>query len=83
MEKYCRKSRKSRAYKQARGKGGFVRADWDEALKLISASLLYTVFKYGPDRNVGFSPIPAMSMLSYAAGARFMSFNGWTNVKLL
>ena len=31
--------KKQKPYKQARGKGGFVRADWDEVLKLISASL--------------------------------------------
>lgn len=67
---------KAKAYKQARGKGGFVRAEWSEVLKLISASLLYTIAKYGPDRNVGFSPIPAMSMLSHAAGSRFMSLIG-------
>ncbi|QHS22497.1 nitrate reductase subunit alpha [Virgibacillus sp. MSP4-1] len=67
---------KSKSYKQARGKGGLVRADWDEVTKLISASTLYTVMKYGPDRNVGFSPIPAMSMMSHAAGSRFMSLLG-------
>ncbi|MEC3839636.1 nitrate reductase subunit alpha [Bacillus amyloliquefaciens] len=67
---------KAKSYKQARGKGGFVRAEWPEVLKLISASLLYTVMKYGPDRNVGFSPIPAMSMISHASGSRFMSLMG-------
>ncbi|MEC1739370.1 nitrate reductase subunit alpha [Schinkia azotoformans] len=67
---------KAKAYKQARGKGGLVRAEWDEVLKLIAASILYTIIKYGPDRNVGFSPIPAMSMLSYAGGGRFMSLIG-------
>ncbi|HSU78802.1 MAG TPA: molybdopterin-dependent oxidoreductase, partial [Candidatus Angelobacter sp.] len=67
---------KAKIYKQARGKGGLVRGDWDEVLKLISASLLYTVIKYGPDRNIGFSPIPAMSMVSYAAGSRFMGLMG-------
>jgi nitrate reductase / nitrite oxidoreductase, alpha subunit len=67
---------KTKIYKQARGKGGLVRGDWDEVLKLISASLLYTVIKYGPDRNIGFSPIPAMSMVSYAAGSRFMGLMG-------
>ncbi len=67
---------KAKRYKQARGKGGFVRAEWDEVLKLVATSLLYTVIKYGPDRNVGFSPIPAMSMVSHAAGARFMSLMG-------
>src|SRR4029450_9186716 len=31
---------------------------------------------YGPDRVAGFSPIPAMSMVSHAVGARFMSLIG-------
>ncbi|PTI44584.1 nitrate reductase subunit alpha, partial [Staphylococcus xylosus] len=30
----------------------------------------------GPDRIAGFTPIPAMSMISYAAGARFISLLG-------
>lgn len=67
---------KAKQYKQARGKGGFVRVSWDEALTLVATSLLYTVIKYGPDRNVGFSPIPAMSMVSHAAGSRFMQLIG-------
>lgn len=67
---------KARIYKEARGKGGLVRAEWDETALIIAASLLYTVITYGPDRNVGFSPIPAMSMISHAAGSRFMSLMG-------
>jgi nitrate reductase / nitrite oxidoreductase, alpha subunit len=67
---------KAKRYKQARGKGGFVRVSWEEALTLVATSLLYTVIKYGPDRNVGFSPIPAMSMVSHAAGSRFMQLIG-------
>lgn len=67
---------KSKRYKAARGMGGFVRASWDEVSELIAASMLYTVQTYGPDRNFGFSPIPAMSMVSYAAGARFMNLMG-------
>ncbi len=67
---------KSRAYKQARGKGGFVRASWDVVYEIISASMLYTIKKYGPDRIAGFTPIPAMSMVSYASGARFLSLVG-------
>ncbi|WP_163971386.1 nitrate reductase subunit alpha [Oceanobacillus halotolerans] len=69
-------SDKANLYKQARGKGGLIRADWDEVTKLVAASTLYTIKKYGPDRNVGFSPIPAMSMISHAAGSRFMSLMG-------
>ncbi len=65
-----------RSYQTARGKGGFRRADWDECLEIIAASLLYTAKKYGPDRVIGFSPIPAMSMVSYAAGSRFLQLFG-------
>ncbi len=63
-------------YQTARGKGGFRRAGWDECLELIAASMIYTAKKYGPDRVIGFSPIPAMSMLSYAAGSRFLQLFG-------
>src|SRR5690606_4772635 len=58
-----------RSYQQARGKGGFRRISWDEALEIVTASTLHTMKTYGPDRVIGFSPIPAMSMLSYAAGS--------------
>ncbi len=67
---------KRREYQQARGKGGFRRISWDEALEIITASTLHTIKKYGPDRVVGFSPIPAMSMLSYAGGSRFLQLIG-------
>jgi nitrate reductase alpha subunit len=63
-------------YQRARGKGGFRRFSWTEALELTAAANLYTVKKHGPDRITGFSPIPAMSMISYAAGARFLQLMG-------
>ncbi len=63
-------------YQEARGKGGFRRITWEEALEIASASVLHTVKSYGPDRVAGFSPIPAMSQISYAAGSRFMSLIG-------
>ena len=69
-----------RSYQQARGKGGFRRAGWDEVLEIIAASTLYTVKKHGPDRVIGFSPIPAMSMLSFAAGTRFLQLLGGVNL---
>ena len=59
-----------------RGIGGFVRATWDEVNEIIAAANAYTVKTYGPDRVFGFSPIPAMSMVSYAAGARYLSLIG-------
>ena len=52
---------------------GFVRSSWKEVNELIAASNVYTVKTYGPDRVAGFSPIPAMSMVSYAAGTRYLS----------
>ncbi|MBA4408020.1 MAG: nitrate reductase subunit alpha [Odoribacter sp.] len=71
---------KRRQYQQARGKGGLRRVTWAEALELIAAANIYTVQKYGPDRLAGFSPIPAMSMLSYAAGSRFLQLMGGLNL---
>ncbi|MFJ2155130.1 nitrate reductase subunit alpha [Streptomyces sp. NPDC087856] len=65
-----------RRYQQARGKGGLVRASWDEAVEIVAAAHVHTIKTYGPDRIAGFSPIPAMSMVSHAAGARFHSLIG-------
>ncbi|MDT7840024.1 nitrate reductase subunit alpha [Streptomyces justiciae] len=65
-----------RRYQQARGKGGLVRATWDEAVEIVAAAHVHTIKTYGPDRIAGFSPIPAMSMVSHAAGARFHSLIG-------
>ena len=67
---------KARSYKELRGKGGLVRASWDEVADLISAAHVHTIRRYGPDRIAGFSPIPAMSMVSYSAGTRFLSLIG-------
>lgn len=67
---------KRKAYQQARGKGGFVRFSWDEASEIIAASLISTIKKHGPDRIFGFTPLPAMSMTSFASGARFLSMLG-------
>lgn len=65
-----------RDYQQLRGMGGFVRSTWDEVNQLIAAANVYTIKKHGPDRVIGFSPIPAMSMVSYAAGSRYLSLIG-------
>ncbi len=67
---------KAESYKSKRGLGGFVRSTWDEVNEIIAAANVYTTKTYGPDRVVGFSPIPAMSMVSYAAGARYLSLIG-------
>ncbi|TQM78601.1 respiratory nitrate reductase alpha subunit apoprotein [Saccharothrix saharensis] len=67
---------RARRYKAARGKGGLVRASWDEATEMVAAAHVHTIKAYGPDRVAGFSPIPAMSMVSHASGARFVSLLG-------
>lgn len=67
---------KAKSYKVARGRGGFVRSSWQEVNELIAAANIYTAKTFGPDRIIGFSPIPAMSMVSYAAGARYLSLIG-------
>ena len=64
------------SWQKARGKGGLRRISWDEAVELIAAANIYTIKKYGPDRIAGFSPIPAMSMISYASGARMLQLMG-------
>jgi len=70
--------KKRSQYVKARGKGGFVRGDWKDMCEIIAAATIHTIRTYGPDRIVGFSPIPAMSMVSYAGGTRFLSLIGGT-----
>lgn len=65
-----------RRYQQARGKGGLVRVSWAEASEMVAAAHVHTIKTYGPDRVAGFSPIPAMSMVSHAAGSRFVELIG-------
>ena len=71
---------KRSSYQQARGKGGFRRVSWDEVLEIMAAANIHTAKQHGPDRVIGFSPIPAMSMLSYAAGSRFLQLFGGVNL---
>ena len=67
---------KRKSYQSVRGLGGFVRSSWDEVNEMVAAANVYTIKKHGPDRIIGFSPIPAMSMVSYAAGSRYLSLIG-------
>ena len=67
---------KRASYVKKRGLGGFVRGSWDEVSELVASANAYTTKTYGPDRVFGFSPIPAMSMVSYAAGSRYLSLMG-------
>ncbi len=63
-------------YHRARGKGGLVRVSWDEAAEMVAAAHVHAIATHGPDRVAGFSPIPAMSLVSHAVGARFMALIG-------
>ncbi|MBV8601808.1 MAG: nitrate reductase subunit alpha, partial [Candidatus Eremiobacteraeota bacterium] len=67
-------------FQRARGKGGFRRTNWEEVQELIAAACLYTAKKWGPDRIMGFAPIPAFSFASYAGGARFLQLMGGVNM---
>ncbi len=67
---------KRKSWQQQRGLGGFVRSSWDEVNEIVAASNIHTIRAHGPDRVIGFSPIPAMSMVSYAAGSRYLSLIG-------
>ncbi|MER6507680.1 nitrate reductase subunit alpha [Nonomuraea sp. NPDC001636] len=69
---------KRASYQGARGRGGLVRVTWDLAVEMIAAAHVHTIQAYGPDRVAGFSPIPAMSMVSHAVGSRFVSLIGGT-----
>jgi nitrate reductase / nitrite oxidoreductase, alpha subunit len=63
-------------HKRERGRGGFVRASWDEVTQMIAAATVHTIKQHGPDRVAGFTPIPAMSPVSFAAGSRFLNLIG-------
>ncbi|HET8640647.1 MAG TPA: nitrate reductase subunit alpha [Pseudonocardiaceae bacterium] len=65
-----------RRYQRARGKGGHVRVSWPEAVEIVAAAHVHTIKTWGPDRIAGFSPIPAMSMVSHAIGSRFIQLIG-------
>ena len=59
------------SYKEMRGRGGFVRANWDEVSEIIAAANVYTIKTFGPDRVVGFSPY--LSLI----GGTLLSFYDW------
>ncbi len=65
-----------RRYQRARGKGGLVRISWSEASEMVAAAHVHTIKTHGPDRCAGFSPIPAMSMVSHCVGTRFIQLIG-------
>ncbi|OKL48334.1 nitrate reductase subunit alpha [Boudabousia liubingyangii] len=69
-----------KAYKSARGRGGLVRTTWDEAMEIVAAANVSTIKEYGPDRIAGFTVLPAMSMVSFGAGSRYLQLIGGVNL---
>lgn len=69
---------RKREYRNARGKAGWKRTSWEKAVEIWAASIIYTTKKYGPDHLASFSPIPAMSMVSFLGGHRFCNLLGGT-----
>ena len=67
---------RSKKYKSARGKSGWKRVSWDESTELVAAAQIYTIKKYGADHMANFSPIPAMSLLSFISGHRYNNLLG-------
>ncbi|MBI5850480.1 MAG: nitrate reductase subunit alpha [Planctomycetes bacterium] len=67
---------RSKKYKSARGKAGWKRVSWDEGVELVAAAQIHIIKKYGPDHIANFSPIPAMSLLSFISGHRYNNLIG-------
>ncbi len=65
-------------YRAARGKAGWRRSSWDLTTEIWAAAIIYTTKKYGPDHLASFSPIPAMSMVSFLGGHRLCNLLGGT-----
>lgn len=64
--------------RDARGKAGWRRATWDLATEIWAAAIIHTIKRYGPDHLASFSPIPAMSMVSFLSGHRLCNLLGGT-----
>jgi complex iron-sulfur molybdoenzyme family reductase subunit alpha len=59
-----------------RGEGKWRRLSWEQALTEIADKILDILEEHGPDYLTFFSPIPAMSPVSYAAGVRLATLLG-------
>ena len=69
---------RKKTYRNARGKAGWKRGSWDVATDIWAASIIHTTKKYGADHLASFSPIPAMSMVSFISGHRLCNLLGGT-----
>ncbi|EMA46046.1 molybdopterin-dependent oxidoreductase [Halococcus saccharolyticus] len=59
-----------------RGEGKWKRISWDEALTEIAEKVIEEVQGGNYDAISGFTPIPAMSPVSFASGSRFVNLIG-------
>ena len=59
-----------------RGEGKWERISWDEALTEIAEEVIDTVEEEEYDAISGFTPIPAMSPVSFAGGSRLVNLLG-------
>ena len=59
-----------------RGEGRWQRIGWDQALDEIADKTLDILQRHGPQYLNAFTPIPAMSPVSYASGSRLMNLLG-------
>ncbi|MBT3771403.1 MAG: nitrate reductase subunit alpha [Euryarchaeota archaeon] len=67
---------KAKSYKGLRGKAGWKRITWDDAAEIIAAGQIHTIDEFGPDHIAAFSPIPAMSQVSFTSGQRYNQLMG-------
>ena len=74
---------RKKAYQQARGKAGWRRVTWDLSTEIIAAAKIYTIKEYGPDHLASFSPIPAMSMVSFLGWPSALKFARCYHAQLL
>ena len=72
----CRTPRRRGATSRPAARAAWSARRWDEVVEIVAAAHVYTIKRWGPDRIAGFSPIPAMSPVSYASGARFLELIG-------
>lgn len=59
-----------------RGEGKWKRLSWDQVLTEIADKTLDIIQKHGPEYLNVYTPIPAMSPVSYASGSRLMNLLG-------
>ncbi|GAB4230772.1 MAG: hypothetical protein Kow00109_02660 [Acidobacteriota bacterium] len=68
----------ARKWQRARGFGGFVPVDWEEAEELLAAALVAQVRSGAASEIVGYGGDPSGALVAAAAGSRFVRLLGGT-----